>query len=166
MSLRISNQLSPALRQLASAFADKTPILEAMGLQLVSLTKRSFSDASLRPSPWKPHKYNYGGHNLLRKSGALWQSIRITEVNGTFVRVGSDRKYAALQQFGGIIRPVNAKFLRFRIAGRLVMAKQVEIPPRPFFPFTAGGQMTQTAQDKIEKVGLAKVNAMMKQAGF
>jgi phage gpG-like protein len=166
MSLQVKNKLGTSLRELASHFADKTPILEAMGLQLVSITKRNFSEDSMRPTAWAPHKYNYGGHSLLRKSGALWQSIRITSLSGAHVTVGTDRVYAAMQQFGGKITPKSGPFLVFKIGNKTVRAKEVNIPARPFFPFSADGQMTQVAQDKIQKIGMAKMQSMMRAMGF
>ena len=45
-------------------------------------------------------------------------------------RVGSPIAYAAIHEFGGIIKPVNAKFLVFRIDGETIFAKQVKIPKR------------------------------------
>jgi len=163
MSLRIENGLTGAVQQLTLAFGGdaRRQVLEAMCLQLVSIAKRAFSDASLRAAPWAPHKFDYGGHTLLRKSGALWQSIRIESVDSQRGVVGSDRKYAAVQQLGATIVPRTAPFLIFRIGNRVVRARQVTIPPRPFLPFTPGGALIPTAQDKIEKAGTAKAQAII-----
>lgn len=167
MSFSVTDHISPELARKARAITDRKPILEAMGLQLVSITQRAFSDAALRAKPWPPRKGTHfemrtdkqgrtrkvvvdssgvKEHNLLRKSSGLWKSIRITQVNGDSVTVGSDRVYAAIQQFGSAKR-------KGRGSG---------IPARPFLPFASSdGPMTQTAQAKIRKVALAKIRSMI-----
>src|SRR4051794_28845950 len=135
MSFSVHDGITPELARKARRIADKKPILEAMGLQLVSITKRSFSDASLRPKAWPPRKSG-GTHSLLRKSGSLWQSIRITQTTGESVTVGSDRVYAAIQQFGS----------------RKQKGRGSGIPARPFFPFASpDAPMSENAQEKIRK---------------
>lgn len=162
MSLQIRDKLSPSLAKKAAAIKDRKPILEAMGLQLVSITKRSFSDAALRASAW-PARTSGGSHSLLRKSGALWQSIRITETTNDHVTVGTDRIYGAVQQLGAVIVPKAAPALKFQLpGGKWVSAKKVTIPARPFFPFNKDGQMTAIALDKIRKVALAKIASLVK----
>ena len=142
MSIQIRDSITPGLARAARGISDKKPILEAMGAQLVSITKRSFSDATLRAAVWVARKKQGDRHNLLRKSGALWQSIRITGVTNSTVTVGSDRVSAAIQQFGGR-----------------------GIPPRPFFPFTSSeGQMTPAAQAKIKAAGMAKIEIILRRS--
>jgi len=146
MSIQIRDSITPGIARAARGIKDRKPILEAMGAQLVSITKRSFSDATLRAAVWVARKKNNGrnakgqfSHSLLRKSGALWQSIRITGVTESTVTAGSDRVYAAIQQFGGR-----------------------GIPPRPFFPFTSSASpMTPEAQKKIKAVAMAKIEKIL-----
>lgn len=183
MSIEIRDRISPELARLAKKVSDRKPVLEAMGQALVSMTKRAFTDESLRPSSWPARKNTHfeertsktgkkskrvigdetgeEEHNLLRKSGALWQSIRIAKVTNSTVTVGSDRRYAAVQQFGATIRPKNKKFLVFTLGGKKVFAKKVTIPARPFFPFSKAGEMTPVAKQKIEAVVRAKIKAML-----
>ena len=138
MSLAIRDALTPALLKAARGIADRKPILEAMGLQMVSITKRAFSDPSLRPMPWAPRK-DTKPHSLLRKSGALWQSIRVGELTNDHVDIRSDRVYAAAQQLGYAPR---------------------NLPPRPFFPII-NGDLTPVAADKIQRVAVAKIKAII-----
>jgi phage gpG-like protein len=167
MSLQIRDTLSPGIERRVRALADTKPILEAMGLELVSITKRAFSDPSLRPSPWparkntrlvtdpktgrqrtlnqKTDKQTWA---LLRKSGALMHSIRITQITNNSVTVGSDRPYAAVHQFGSAKK-------KGRGGG---------IPARPFFPYTKSGnsaEMTPLARQKIEAVTIAKLRQLL-----
>lgn len=146
MSLQIKDGISPGLKSAAAKIADKKPLHEAMGLTIVSRTKRAFTDESLRPAPWAARNPPTGTWSLLRKSGALWQSIRITEVTNDHVTVGSDRKYAAVHQFGSSKK-----------SGR-----GSGIPARPFFPFTKEKKLTPEATTAVERVLKAKISAILK----
>lgn len=151
LTFTIHDALTPALKKLATAVQRKD-ILEAAGLSLMSLTRRAFQEPALRPSPWAPRLAGQGTHSLLKKSGTLWRSIRVSHLSSTSVSVSSDRIYAAIHQFGGTIKPVNGAFLKFPIGGAFATVKQVTIPPRPFFPVTAEGQFTPRAEKSIAKV--------------
>lgn len=136
-----TNTISPQIAKLARGISDKRPILEAMGLALVSYTKRSFNDASLRGAVWPPKKD--GTPSRLKKTGALWQSIRIVNLGKSSVTVGSDRVYAAVHQFGST-----------KVAGR-----GSGIPARPFFPFISG-RIIPRARQSIESAAMAKIRAL------
>ena len=144
ISIRITaDTISPGLARAIRSTNNPRPILEAMGLQLAAITKRAFTDPALRASAWAPRKGG-GSHQLLRKSGALWHSPRISELTNSSVSVGSDRIYAAIQQFGSSKK-----------SGR-----GSGIPARPFFPFKARA-MTPIARQKIERIARAKIAAML-----
>jgi len=158
MSVQIRDRISPALSRLAKGIENKKPILEAMGLQLESLTKRAFNEPALRPRPW-PNKRD-GSPATLRKNQVLVRSIRIVALTNTHVTVGTDRIYAAIHQLGGVIRPKNARALAFQVGGHLVFAQKVTIPARPYFPFLEG-RMIDSARRKIEAVGEAKIRSLL-----
>lgn len=154
---------SPTLRAMAARCRDLRPVLEAMGQALVAVTKRAFSDDALRPEPWEDVKT---GKSPLRRTGTLWQSIRITELTGEHVKVGTDRPYAAFHQFGTkgpyTIRPKNGKSLSWPGAAHPVRSVQHPgLPPRPFFPFTPAGEMTPAAQKRIESAARAKLGSLL-----
>jgi phage gpG-like protein len=136
MSLQIRDGISPAIARLASRVRNRKPILEAMGLEFVSLSKRAFTTPSLRPLPWRD-KVD-GTPATLRKSGALWQSIRVAEVTNDSVTAASDRPYAAIHQLGG-----------------------EKMPARPFFP-VLDGKLTPTAKERIGAVAKAKALLLLK----
>jgi phage gpG-like protein len=145
------DDVSPALGKLDAALHSLGPILEAVGLEVVSITQRAFSDSSLRVTPWAPKRD--GSPATLIQSGVLRQSIRITSVSGSTVAVGSDRIYAAIQQLGGTIVPKPGnKTLVFKSGGVTFFAKKVTIPPRPFFPIDKAGNLSSLAQRKIAGV--------------
>jgi phage gpG-like protein len=144
MSLTIRDTLSPALKRQAAKIKDRKPVLEAMGLEFVSLAKRAFSDASLRPSPWAPKRD--GTPATLRKSGALWQSIRVAGTTNSEVTVASDRAYAAIHQFGGEIKRGE---------------HAIGMPARPYLPIL-GGKLIPAAAAKIAAVAKAKILSLLR----
>lgn len=81
-------------------------------------------------------RLNTSGRILRRRTGRLRASITSTVlVHGNRVtgRIGSNVVYARIHELGGIIKPRNAKALRFNIPGvgwRTV--KSVTIPARPY----------------------------------
>lgn len=157
------NTFSPTLRAMARKCSNLKPVLEAMGTALVAVTKRAFSDTSLRPTEWPAVKT---GKSPLRRTGTMWQSIRITELTGNQVKVGTDRPYAAWQQFGTkgpyTIKPKNKKALFFPGAAHPMRSVQHPgLPPRPFFPFTPAGEMTEIAKKRIESAARAKLISLL-----
>ena len=156
--MELRDKLSPSLATLAAGIKDKRPILRAMGKELESITRESFSQPGLRPAPWAP-KWD-GSAATLRKNQLLHRSIAITELTNDHVTVSSDRLYAAIHQFGGEIR-AKGKALRFALGGKMVFAKKVVMPPRPFFPFI-NGKLTPAAAMKIQRVGEEKIASLTK----
>lgn len=133
--------ITPSLRAKLAKAKNPQKALEAMGLAVVSLTQRAFTQSSLRPSPWaalKPatlkakQRKGYGSKPL-RNSGTLAQSPRVIKATSKTVTVGSDRRVgshslAAIHQLGST-------------DGR--------IPARPFFPFDDKGKPTAKASRNI-----------------
>jgi len=144
MGLQIVDHLSPGLARLAARCRNRKPVLEAMGLEFESITVRAFTNPALRPLPWRD-KVD-GTPATLRKSGAMWQSVkRPPVVTENSVTCGSDRAYAAIHQLGGK-------------TGRNHAAT---MPPRPFFPIL-NGKLTPEAKRLIEAVGHAKIKILLK----
>lgn len=145
ISLRkTSDLITPDLRRMAAAVKDKKPLLSAMGLAVVQLARRSFTNPALRPSAWAPRKDNKP-HNLLLEHGTLRASLRLLSVSGSAVHVGSDRKYAAYHQFGVEDEGGTAK-----------------LPPRPFMPFDLAGLPTPSARQAVDRVLRARLAAKLK----
>ncbi len=153
MSIQIQlakDEITPALNKVLRGINGGKGIMEAAGTQLVGITKRAFRDTSLRQSAWAP-KSDGSPSNLIAK-GMLVSSIRITDVGADSVTIGSDRKYAAIHQFGGIIKAKPGSRLAFSIGGKKVFAQQVKIPARPFFPFNKAGELVPFAARKVEAI--------------
>lgn len=153
------DDLTPDLKKKIRALKDPTPVLRAIGTQLVSLTKRSFRDPSLRIAPWKP-KASGAASNLIAK-GMLLSSIRITGLTKTTVTIGTDRRYAAIHQLGGVIRAKPGKSLVFKIGERTIFASKVTIPARPFFPFLPTGELAPKAIDPVRNVATLAANKQL-----
>lgn len=131
------NTLEPGLRSRVRQLQNPRPVLEAMGTALVSYSKRSFNQASLRAAPW-PNKKD-GSPATLKRKGSLWQSIRIGAITKTTVTVSSDRPYAPVHQLG---------------------AKDGKIPSRPFLPVIAG-KLTEPAQRSVNAAASAKLKKLI-----
>ena len=77
-------------------------------------------------------------HAWRNRSGVLEGGIGIVEfaaAQGTGVQGTwgvQDVRYALIHELGGVIRPVAAKALAFKIGDRWVFAKSVTIPARPY----------------------------------
>lgn len=133
--------------------AGKLRILEAIGLTLVSMAKRSFAtDASLRPSAWANKKD--GSPSTLTKSTRLRKSIR-SQVGGSGLTISSDAAYASIHQLGGqtrphLIRAKNKKALAFGgLFRRSVKHPGSKIPARPYLPFYRDGSLTPKAARNV-----------------
>jgi phage virion morphogenesis protein len=177
-------RLTTMLEQIRAAWGNITPALEEIGNEIVEATKDSF-DRQRSPfgGAWDPLKRDRsrnrkarkrggkGDTKILRDTGALFNSIHAT-VTGNSVEVGSDRKYAAIHQFGGTIQrqagsgTVRIKRLkkrgprsvRFARAGETKGVERktyqsgpytIRIPARPFLPIDAGGAMPGTLKAQL-----------------
>jgi phage gpG-like protein len=122
-------------------------VLRAGALALREMSRRSFTNTGLRSATWKRRKKNYG-HPILLKSGALRKSIAVQQVTDDYCYVGSDRKYAAVHQFGSRKR-------RGRGSG---------IPARPFFPVRGtptNARFTPKARDAVNRAIRRKVDSIL-----
>lgn len=147
-----TDSLSPALRKLAASTEEKRRnTLEGMGLGLVNMARRAFTNPSLRPSPWAKRKDDKP-HALLLKTGTLRNSLRIVALSASSVTIGSDRVYSLIHQTGGTIQPKKKKALVFSSGGKKVIVKKVVIPPRPYFPIQKNGQLTDAAEKTVREI--------------
>lgn len=128
-----------AFAQLRLVVANTTPIMRAIGVGLVGIRHDRFQRGSGPDGiAWAPLNPGYAaiktGPGILRESGMRGGLMgSMTYLAGAdSVEIGTNKVYAAIHQFGGIIRPVSADKLRFRLVGGLVAVDQVEIPARPY----------------------------------
>lgn len=138
---RTRDVLTPDLAARIRKAQNPTKALQAMGLTVVSMTQRAFTQASLRPVAWpalkpatiKAKKRQGYGSKPLRSSGALAQSPRVVSVSRTKVVVGSDRR-AGSHSLAGIHQ---------------LGTKDGRIPARPTWPFKAAGSITERGRKLV-----------------
>ena len=153
-TIRVTHDsLTPFLQRLRSSAANPQPVLRSMGNTLLSITQGNFNSvgAAFRPLPW-PAKRD-GTPSNLQQSTALAHSWRLS-VSGTQAVVSTDRIYAAIHQFGGVIRPKTARALRFQSGGQWWTVKSVTMPARPMLPITPDGRLTEPAAALILRAGM------------
>lgn len=94
---------------------------------------------------WAPSlRAQLEGGQTLSDTGRLRRSVSVQSVSEEGFVIGTNVRYAAAHQFGAVIRPRRARYLRFRLAGgrgtrkggrgRWVTVSRVLVPARPFFP--------------------------------
>lgn len=68
------------------------------------------------------------------KTGTLKRSLKHESIPvHRSVTVGTDLPYAAMQEYGGTVRPRNKRFLRFVVEGQEIFTKgPVKIPAHPY----------------------------------
>lgn len=154
MSTRITSPAAELgrLERALDDFARSLPMVQKLvGQTLVSLVKQGFmAGRSPEGKPWKPVAR---GGMPLRKTGRLANSTHaVATARGVAVHV--DAPYAMVHQRGAVIRPTSAKNLAFKVGNRLVFAKKVVIPARPFLPVggmpaTWDAEVTKTVQRSL-----------------
>lgn len=127
------------LTLLQKAAPNPQPIYATIGRVLVNRIKLCFK-LGIDPwgSPWAALKIRKG--QPLRETGLLNRSIT-SKVDVQGVTVGTNQMpRAAVHQFGATIVPKDAKRLVFPgPSGKMIFAKKVVIPARPFLPLRRSG---------------------------
>lgn len=142
----LADKLEARIQQLQAKAANTTPVFETIGRVLRNRIRLGFrARRSPFGAPWAPLTSRAG--QPLVNTRRLLRSV-VSRAGKDFVEVGTNLKVpggaaslGAVHQFGADIKPKTAKFLAFRIGGRLVLTKQVKIPARPFMPLTPAGQL-------------------------
>lgn len=133
------SQAQSAFGRLAMALSDTTPVMRAIGAGLVSSAQDRMDDG-VGPDggAWAPLNPVYAagkkGPGILRERamrGGLQGSITY-RAGAAQVAVGSNKIYAAIHQEGGVIYPKGSGRLVFRLGNRVVHARSVTIPARPY----------------------------------
>ena len=158
LTIRGLTEAQNAVKALQRALADKRSILRQIGEELVASTDERFGSMQAPDgAPWKPlHprtiRQKRNKQKILTERGLLRGSIH-HELNGDTLEVGTDRKYGAIHQFGGVVKiPARTQTVKVgtkgKNKGRFMKAKSkaahaiertftipahdVTIPARPF----------------------------------
>lgn len=128
------------LKALVAAQADMTPVFATVGSVIANRIRLCFK-LGVDPwaNPWAKLKIRQG--QPLRDTGRLQRSI-VANPDKTGVRIGTNVAHARTHQYGATIEP---KTPGGRLAfpgpgGRMIFAKKVTIPARPFMPLRKGQQ--------------------------
>lgn len=99
-------------------------------------------------------RHHLSGQTLNRKTGTLAKSINYKLQNDHVSKVGSNVVYAAIHEFGGIIRPVTARALVFKVKDQWVTTQKVTIPERPYLKpaldYVMANEAAKIYEDRIE----------------
>ena len=145
--------LSEALLKIEGlASAPRAELMEGIGRLVQEQTRRRIEEEKTSPAGarWKA---NRAGTSTLYASGALSRSVDYIASEES-VQVGSGIVYARIHQQGGTIRPKKGKALAFRAGNRMVFARLVNIPARPWLGLSADNQreIVETAEDWLERL--------------
>ena len=152
IGIRLQDEgFADGLARLAALGASSGPLMHAIGVGLVEAVHKRFERAQDPDGhPWKPLSPAYAegkrGAGILRGAamqGGLMGSITFAAGPGS-VRVGSNKVYAAIHQFGGAIVPKGSRPLRFHLGKRVVFARKVTIPARPYLGFGPAERLVVT----------------------
>lgn len=96
-----------------------------------SQTRRRITDEKTGPdgTPWPP---NAAGTPILVATGQHLLASVAWRASATEAEWGASWEFAHVHQEGAVIVPKDAKALMFNLGGRMVAAKRVSIPARPF----------------------------------
>jgi phage gpG-like protein len=146
------DDVSPAISALVRRAKNPEPVLRAMGTTFKSITEGTFNSvgAAYRPRPWRAKRD--GSPSILQSRNPVLSKAFHLAVSREKAVLSNPTRYAAIHQFGGVIRPKNAKVLRFFSNGKWYSVKKVTIPARPFFP-VENGKLTPKAEEKILRAG-------------
>lgn len=97
---------------------------------IIRLIQRRMAETVIRTAQEK-YLNTSGGETLRSRGGTLSSSLRWWFV-GNDIFVGTNLIYAAIHEYGGIIRAKNAPFLVFFYNGQWYRKKQVTIPQRAY----------------------------------
>lgn len=150
--------LRAAVARVLKLMRDPAPLLRQIGAGIVDATHGRFaSGTDPDGKPWAPLQPAYAAlktnSQILVERHGLYDSIHF-RVDGHRVLIGSAKVYAAIHQFGGTIKPKNAKALVFMLGGRMVRAHSVFIPARPYLGM---GAADIEAVELATQMQLAKV---------
>lgn len=134
-----------AMARLAAASDDMMPFMDSVGQLLVDSAKERIGVTNLGPdgAVWpQSFRARLDGGKTLRQDGFLLDSIARSPAPD-HVLVGSNLPYAAVHQFGAVIRAKSAEGLSFTLAdGSHHVVSQVTIPARPYIGISVEDEAT------------------------
>lgn len=111
----------------------RAELMDQIGSYGVASTQDRFLDEeSPSGEKWeKSARVKEKGGSTLRESNQLFQSLT-HEYAAEYAAWGSNKVYAGIHNFGGVIEPKTAAKLAFNVGGQFVMVDKVTMPQREF----------------------------------
>lgn len=111
----------------------RADILDEVGAYGVASTQQRFLDEQTPDGEaWEQsYRAKQEGGSTLRNENYLFQSLSHI-FSSEKVEWGSNKIYAAIHHFGGVIKAKKAKALRFMMGGNVYSVKQVTMPSREY----------------------------------
>lgn len=119
----VENKTPEQIQKMLNNLKKDSPII-------LRLIQRRLAETVIRTAQEK-YLNTAGGKTLRSRGGTLSSSLRWWFV-GSDIFVGTNLVYAAIHEYGGIIRAKNAPYLVFFYNGRWYRKKQVTIPQRTY----------------------------------
>jgi phage gpG-like protein len=131
-------QARAKLKALVNATGNMQPVFASVGRVIVNRIRLCFK-LGLDPwaNPWARLKIRKG--QPLRDTGRLNRSI-VSNPDKDGVTIGTNVQFAAVHQYGATIHPKKqgGRLVFPGPGGRMIFAKKVTIPARPFMPLKKG----------------------------
>ena len=133
-------EVKEGFKKLQAKMGDLTPVMRDIGEIIITSIKRNFEQGG-RP-PWRESvRAKRDSGKTLSDTGRLKNSLTIRAFSNRVI-VGTNVKYAAIHQFGGVIpartiKPINARALLIPTKNGFIFRKSASIPAtkmpaRPF----------------------------------
>ncbi|MDR2187030.1 MAG: phage virion morphogenesis protein [Azonexus sp.] len=126
--------IKAGLTRLAALGRDLRPVMAGIAAIGEAATRLRFhTETGPDGVKWQPSlRAQISGGRTLTKDGHLGDSVSASH-SADFAEWGVNRPYAAIHQFGGVIRPKKKAALRFALAGGgFATVKSVNMPARPY----------------------------------
>ena len=159
-----------AFNRLQAVSRNMTPAMEAIAGVLKNRTTGNFVEQRGPTGKWaplkRPSKKRGSNPQILSDTGHLRDSV-VEQFGADFARIGTNKKYGPIHQFGGQIsiaarsRSMFFKLHRDGTVGNRFVAREkagveqlnaraytINIPPRPFLPFV-GDRLQDGVEDEI-----------------
>lgn len=127
-------RIRASLQRLMVLGRDQSKVMQDIANKLEQSTRQRFiSQTGPDGKKWQPSlRAKLTGKRTLILDRHLLDSVA-HDSGSDFAQVSVNRVYAAIHQFGGVIKAKNGKGLRFQLAnGDFVMRKSVTLPARPY----------------------------------
>lgn len=141
-----SEAVSKKLDEMMEASGKVTPAMQVVGRKIKTKVQLGFrTGTDPWGNPWKKLSPLSRHGQPLKNTGHLSSSITAQVVDkGMGVEIGTNLqsngvKFPAVHQFGMVIHPKDAKYLRWMSPVGPIFVKKVTIPARPFLPLDASG---------------------------